>query len=80
VVASLWPVDDRATETLMREFYRALGRGGTAASALREAQQRVRRSPRTRHPHYWAGFVVLGDGQTLITLTPTPLWHRWLRD
>jgi tetratricopeptide (TPR) repeat protein len=76
VVASLWPVDDRATETLMREFYRGLASGHDAADALRMAQRHLWSDPGTRHPYYWAGFVLLGDGNTTVALRPTPFWHR----
>lgn len=79
VVASLWPVDDRATETLMREFYRRLAMGLPASAALREAQALVRRSGATRDPHYWAGFEVFGDGRTRLALKPSPPWRRWVR-
>ena len=61
IVATLWPVDDRATERLMRRFYAGLSRGLAASSALREAQRSLRNDPRTSHPFYWAGFVLVGD-------------------
>ena len=76
VVASLWAVDDRATETLMREFYRVLGTGRNASAALRMAQNRVRSDRQTRHPWYWAGFVVVGDGATTVELRPASPWRR----
>lgn len=76
VVATLWRVDDRATEALMREFYRALAAGGSCAQALRTAQEKVRRNRATSHPHYWAGFVLIGDGRTTLPLNATPLWKR----
>jgi CHAT domain-containing protein len=62
VVASLWRVEDRATAEVMTRFYRALWRqGATPAAALRAAQRSLRRDPRYRDPHYWAGFVHQGD-------------------
>jgi len=62
VVASLWKVEDRATAELMSLFYRALWRQGLSpAAALRSAQQSLRRDPRYRSPHSWAGFVLQGD-------------------
>jgi tetratricopeptide (TPR) repeat protein len=79
VVATLWRVDDRATETLMREFYGLLATGRSSAQALRGAQERVRRTRATSHPYYWAGFVLIGDGRTNLPLTATPLWKRALR-
>jgi CHAT domain-containing protein len=62
VVASLWPVEDRATAAFMPEFYRALlVEHMSPASALRVAQQRLARDSRWASPYYWAGFVVQGD-------------------
>jgi len=62
VVASLWKVEDRTTAQLMSRFYRALwGRGLSPAAALREAQRSLRRDPRYRAAHSWAGFVLQGD-------------------
>jgi CHAT domain-containing protein len=63
VVASLWDVDDEATRHLMTEFYRRmLVHGDPPAEALRRAQASVREDSRWRSPHYWAGFVLQGDG------------------
>jgi CHAT domain-containing protein len=62
VLASLWPVQDRATAELMTRFYRAMWRDHqTPAAALREAQLALRREARYRDPHSWAGFVLQGD-------------------
>ncbi len=64
VVASLWPVEDRATAKLMTRFYQAMWRGRnplTPAAALREAQRWLRQDPRYKAPHSWAGFVFQGD-------------------
>jgi tetratricopeptide (TPR) repeat protein len=62
IVASLWPVDDRATAAFMREFYRALlSDHQSAASALRYAQQSLSSDMRWAAPYYWAGFVLQGD-------------------
>ncbi|MDA0867624.1 MAG: CHAT domain-containing protein, partial [Cyanobacteria bacterium] len=38
VMASLWTVSDRGTQSLMVEFYTALARGDTKAEALQAAQ------------------------------------------
>ncbi|PYQ63801.1 MAG: hypothetical protein DMF53_09235 [Acidobacteria bacterium] len=62
VVASLWKVEDRTTAELMSRFYRALWvQRLSPAAALREAQRSLRRDPRYRAPHSWAGFVLQGD-------------------
>ncbi len=62
VVASLWPVQDRATAELMSHFYRAMLRDGQSpAAALREAQLALAHDRRWADPYYWAGFILLGD-------------------
>jgi CHAT domain-containing protein/tetratricopeptide (TPR) repeat protein len=63
VLASLWDVDDAATAELMRRFYGAyLEVGENPSRALRMAQESIRHDPRWAAPHYWAGFVLQGDG------------------
>ncbi|HYL97914.1 MAG TPA: CHAT domain-containing protein, partial [Blastocatellia bacterium] len=62
VVASLWEVDDQATEELMKHFYEGLlKRHLTASEALREAQMSIRSEKQWQAPYYWAGFVLQGD-------------------
>ncbi len=62
MVASLWPVQDRATALLMTGFYRAmLVEGLPPAAALRAAQLAVWRQALFRAPVFWAPFVLLGD-------------------
>jgi CHAT domain-containing protein len=62
VVASLWPVDDRASVAFMRAFYGALlGKHLSPAQALIEAQREMRANPRWQAPYYWSGYVVEGD-------------------
>ncbi len=73
-VATLWPVDDAVTARLMERFYQGLARGESVAHALAGAQQNVRSDPRTAHPFYWAGFIVVGEGDTRVPLQPRPRW------
>lgn len=62
VVATLWPVPDASTATLVGAFYEELLRCSLPpAEALRAAQRRLIASPRTRDPRFWAGFVLEGD-------------------
>ncbi len=68
VVATLWPVSDRATARLTRAFYGALADGHPAGEALRMAQGAVRAHPPTSHPFYWAGFVLVGEDGTDVLL------------
>ncbi len=62
-VASQWKVDSASTTSLMIDFHRRLTKSKlTKAAALREAELGLLRSERYRHPFYWAGFVMIGDG------------------
>lgn len=73
-VASQWKVESASTTELMLNFYSHLrsSSGGNAsgnqfkpetkAEALRQASLSLLRSERYSHPFYWAGFVIVGDG------------------
>lgn len=60
IVASLWQVDDAATEKLMVSFYRNLD-GHSKRDALRLAQIETRRD--YPQPVFWAAFQITGDAQ-----------------
>jgi CHAT domain-containing protein/Tfp pilus assembly protein PilF len=68
-VASQWKVDSESTTNLMIDFHRRLTTRRPnvrsrekRAEALRQAALGLSRSERYRHPFYWAGFVMVGDG------------------
>jgi len=70
VVASQWPVGDRATAELMTRFYAGLREGLSTAEALQAAQRELAGAPvhlengellDARHPFHWAAFQVNGD-------------------
>jgi CHAT domain-containing protein/tetratricopeptide (TPR) repeat protein len=65
VMATLWPVDDWATASLMERFYRAMARGAPPIQALAEAQRLLSAESATAHPYYWAGFVIVGGAERL---------------
>jgi len=72
-VTTLWRVPDDTTATFMRIFYHHLQRGASRAEALRLAKLRFLRSGApTNDPHYWAAFVLTGDG-----LRPVSTALRW---
>jgi tetratricopeptide (TPR) repeat protein len=73
VLATLWPVDDAATASLMRVFYGELAGGQRASTALRRAQASLRSDPTTAHPFFWAGFVLIGDGEVRVPLEYRPV-------
>jgi len=58
VLATEWPVGG-ATALLMGTFYGRLAGGARPAAALRDAELALRRDPRTVHPFYWGGVVLL---------------------
>jgi len=63
VVASLWPVQDRPTASLMGDFHRSLRDGERPATALARAQRAMIANEATRHPFYWSAFAVYGDSE-----------------
>ena len=70
VVASLWDVSSRATESLMSDFYRMLlSEGWSTAAALRFAQLKLRRDV-SANPFYWAAFESYGVSGAVSTLNP----------
>jgi CHAT domain-containing protein/predicted negative regulator of RcsB-dependent stress response len=69
-VVSQWKVEAASTRDLLLAFHRnlLLNRGDgklkiTKAEALREAALKIIRNPQLSHPFYWAGFVLVGDGE-----------------
>lgn len=70
MVVSQWKVEAAGTKELMVNFHRGLVRedGGAKrkmrkAEALRGAAMKLMKTAGTRHPFYWAGFVLVGDGR-----------------
>jgi len=61
VIASQWAVSDISTAQLMKDFYQQLVGNVAKPAALREAKLRMLHSSlETRHPYYWAPFVIIG--------------------
>jgi len=61
-VATLWPVDDKATSEFMTLFYQELVKpGATKAGALRQAQLGLLKD--FPQPYFWAAFVLVGNWQ-----------------
>jgi CHAT domain-containing protein len=66
-VVSHWKVESASTTRLLLEFHRNLQpkikkSQISTAKALQRAAVRMLGSEEYRHPFYWAGFVVVGDG------------------
>ena len=68
VIATLWNVEDRATEKFVQDLYDALARGVSTGEALASAQRAARTSRDRRSPRDWGGFVLLGDPTTRVSL------------
>jgi CHAT domain-containing protein len=60
-IATLWSVNDQSTARLMSALYQSLSNTVPKAEALREAQLSLLNNPATRHPYFWAGFVLVGN-------------------
>jgi CHAT domain-containing protein len=62
VLATLWDVDDRASDVLFKAFYMNLRSGRQPVEALREAQLDLLRNADARwhKPAAWAGFITTG--------------------
>ena len=59
VLATLWPVQDAATATLMERFYQELSAGRSESEALARAQRAAAHRAATAHPFFWAGFALV---------------------
>jgi len=63
-VATLWAVRDESTADFTIRFYEELAQPDTTkAAALRQAQVAMLQERRTRHPYFWAAFVLVGNWQ-----------------
>jgi CHAT domain-containing protein len=58
-IASLWSVDDKATQKIMVQFYENLKRGMSKGEALQKAKLSQIKS----HPSFWAPFILIGDAR-----------------
>lgn len=76
VVMSLWKVDDQSTSQLMPYFYKNLSEGKSKDKALHDAKLEYLQTAdfANLHPHYWAGFVTIGDNQPIKQKNNTIFW------
>ncbi len=63
VLMSMWAIDEKASATILTEFYRNLAKGKAKNTALRDAKLSfLENSPEElAHPYYWAGLGLIGD-------------------
>lgn len=67
MVTSLWQVNDETTSQIMDAFYKNLAKGNTMVQSLRLAKLNYldRSLPGYAIPHYWAGFIGVGNDLSL---------------
>ena len=68
-IVSQWKVESSSTSDLMVEFHKRYKTrfdnrqpAMTTAEALRQASLKLMKTKEYRHPFFWGGFVVIGDG------------------
>ncbi|WP_430973525.1 CHAT domain-containing protein [Sunxiuqinia rutila] len=71
IVMTLWEVEDESGAHIMKDFYRFLSKGKSKNEALRSAKLAHIKSadPLKAHPHYWLGYVVVGNPEPLFQST-----------
>ncbi len=67
IVMTLWQVEDKSGAQIMADFYSFLAKGKRKDAALRMAKLKHLDSsdPLTAHPHYWLGYVNVGNPEPL---------------
>lgn len=69
IVMTLWQVEDKSGVKIMEDFYNYLSKGKRKDVALRMAKlNHLNNSdPLTAHPHFWLGYVNIGNPEPLYT-------------
>jgi len=65
-VVTQWKANSKSTSLLMIEFHRQIVASRSVAEALRRAESKIMKTPRYRHPFYWAPFIVVGQGDSML--------------
>jgi tetratricopeptide (TPR) repeat protein len=74
VVATQWPMDDRSSHRLIRDFYRELANGADVGAALRAAK--LAAADRGEPPGVWAAFTAVGDAGARVPAITHPSRSR----
>lgn len=78
-LTSLWQVDDKATQLLMKRFYESLLAGKDRVEALSDAQSYLRTQTPYADPYYWAAFTLQGiDGPIMLSAGSASPYLLWL--
>ncbi|NJM52483.1 MAG: CHAT domain-containing protein [Blastocatellia bacterium] len=59
MILTLWTVNDKATQSLIADFYLNLRRGETISKALQMAQSNLIKQ--NVHPYLWSPFFLAGS-------------------
>ncbi len=67
IIMTKWAVKDNAGTKIMSSFYHNLRKGSATDEALRLAKLEYleNANPRMAHPHYWMGYVSIGNASPL---------------
>jgi CHAT domain-containing protein len=67
IIMSLWEVEDESGTQIMTSFYKNIKKGKSKDESLRSAKLEYLETANSRkaHPHYWLGFVSIGDNSPL---------------
>ena len=67
IVMTLWEVEDLSGTEIMRNFYNLLSKGKNKNDALRLSKLKHIQDadPLKAHPHYWLGYVNIGNSEPL---------------
>jgi CHAT domain-containing protein len=60
-LVALWHIDDRASSTLIAEFYQLREPSVSRGIALQRAQLKLPHDPRYQHPGYWSPFWLINN-------------------
>lgn len=76
-LSSLWQIDDKATSTLMNEFYKNLSEGVTKSAGIRNAKLTYLKnhSGSELSPYYWSSFILIGDTSPIPTNNYTVYYY-----
>jgi CHAT domain-containing protein len=76
VLTTLWQADDQAGASLTTAFLAAVAEGEATAQALQSARQQwLSEADNVHgHPYYWAGFVLIGDGEEIRFGSSVMIW------
>ncbi|MBE0424091.1 MAG: CHAT domain-containing protein [Lutibacter sp.] len=78
LIVSLWQVNDKSTEKIMSEFYKNYSKSQNKTASLHSSKltylndKNIASSKKS--PYYWAGFVYIGETETISANTFSLCW------